>query len=85
MICGHRNRVGKIKENQFDGFMETESTFEPQLLLDVGLGRYSSGGKCTLYMDGAKSTIRELDRSEKFHTANFGSEAIVEAESYVTA
>lgn len=60
MICLHRNRVGAIKADQFQGQMETDSTFEPQMMVKVDLSRYSAGGITTLYMDGATSTVREF-------------------------
>lgn len=60
MICLHRNRVGKVKEAEFHGYMETDENFEPQLLSRVDLPRYAPGGVCTLYMDGARSTVRSL-------------------------
>ncbi len=61
MICLHRNRVlSKLREEDFKGNMETEDTFEPELLVKVDLGRYCAGGSCTLFMDGATSTVREL-------------------------
>lgn len=61
MICLHRNRVlSRLREEDFKGVMDTEDTFEPELLVKVDLGRYCAGGSCTLYMDGATSTVREL-------------------------
>lgn len=64
MICLHRNRVGKIKEQDFHGYMDTDENFEPELLVRADLTRYSPGGTCTLYMDGATSTVRELTSSD---------------------
>ena len=64
MICLHRNRVAQIKANDFHGFLETDETFEPAMWVKVDLGRYSAGGSCTLMMDGAKSTIRELTAAD---------------------
>lgn len=60
MLCLHRNRVGVIKESDFNGIMETDESFEPFMLVRADLSRYSAGGTCTLYMDGATSTIKEL-------------------------
>jgi hypothetical protein len=60
MICLHRKRVGKISDREFNGFMDTEENFEPHLLVRVDLSRFSPGGVCTLWMDGARSTVREM-------------------------
>lgn len=66
MIVLHRNRVLNLgNEAEFDGYLETDQTFEPQMLVRVGLTRYSSGGACTLWMDGASSTVREFSAEEK--------------------
>lgn len=65
MLALHRKRVGEIKADEFDGFMETEITFEPQMLVKVDLTRYAPGGVCTLYMDGAISTVRDMGESER--------------------
>jgi hypothetical protein len=65
MICLHRNRVQIIKKaDDFKGFMESEENFEPYLLVRVDLGRYAPGGMCTLYMDGATSTVREVTEAD---------------------
>lgn len=61
MLCCHRNRVaGLKKEADFHGYVETDYTFEPQLLIKVDLSRYSTGGICTLWMDGSMSLVREM-------------------------
>jgi twinkle protein len=64
MIALHRNRIGGIKASEFIGFLDTESTFEPQMLCNVDLNRYGSGGQCTLWMDGHISTVREFNADE---------------------
>ncbi len=60
MIALHRNRIGKVREGDFNGFLETEENFSPEMLVRVDLSRYAPGGVCTLLMDGAKSTVRTL-------------------------
>jgi 5S rRNA maturation endonuclease (ribonuclease M5) len=60
MICLHRKRIGKISDSEFNGFMDTEENFEPHLLVRVDLSRFSPGGTCTLWFDGARSTVREM-------------------------
>lgn len=60
MLALHRNRVGQIKAGDFNGFLEAEANFEPQLLCRADLTRYASGGVCTLWMQGEVSTVREL-------------------------
>lgn len=71
MVCLHRNRVAKIRESDFNGFLETDDNFEPQMLARVDLSRYASGGSCTLYMDGATSTVREYMKEEYVPAAPF--------------
>jgi KaiC/GvpD/RAD55 family RecA-like ATPase len=60
MMCLHRNRVAKLKAEELVGPLETEENFEPQMYVRVDLARYAPGGVCTLFMDGATSTVREL-------------------------
>jgi hypothetical protein len=65
MICLHRNRLlGGMREKDFRGFAQTEETFEPYMLTKVDLARYAPGGACTLIMDGATSTVREMVEDE---------------------
>jgi 5S rRNA maturation endonuclease (ribonuclease M5)/KaiC/GvpD/RAD55 family RecA-like ATPase len=64
MIALHRKRIGAIKDADFFGYMDTESTFEPQLLVNVDLNRYGPGGRTTLLMEGHISKIREFDSAE---------------------
>lgn len=85
MICLHRNRVAQIKAQDFRGFLETEDNLEPHLLVRVDLARYAPGGCCTLYMDGATSTVRECKASEEvtvFKPVHVG--IAVEADEEVT-
>jgi KaiC/GvpD/RAD55 family RecA-like ATPase len=60
MICAHRQRVAQVKQADFNGYLESDDTFEPHMLVRVDLSRYSSGGCTTLYIDGAKSKVREI-------------------------
>lgn len=60
MVCLHRNRVMQMRASDFRGVVETEENLEPHMLVRVDLSRYAPGGITTLYMDGAKSTVREL-------------------------
>lgn len=60
MIALHRNRVGQIKQKDFNGFMDCDANFEPQMLCRVDLSRYAPGGIATLMMDGGTSTVREF-------------------------
>jgi 5S rRNA maturation endonuclease (ribonuclease M5)/KaiC/GvpD/RAD55 family RecA-like ATPase len=64
MICLHRNRVGVIKANEFEGFVEEEQNFGPYMLARVDLSRYSPGGATTLFMEGGTSTVREVKPEE---------------------
>lgn len=64
MIALHRNRVAKIKSHEFNGFLDCDDNFEPQLLCRVDLSRFAPGGVCTLMMDGAKSTVKEFSQQD---------------------
>jgi twinkle protein len=64
MIALHRNRIAKIKADDFAGFLETDDNFEPAMLVRVDLSRYAPGGTCTLWMDGGRSTVREFNPEE---------------------
>lgn len=64
MICLHRNRTASITQKDFQGFLEVDENFEPQVMCRVDLARYAAGGVCTLYMDGARSTLRELSSDD---------------------
>jgi hypothetical protein len=78
MITGWRRVVGELNksayEEESEGFTETAESFEPKMKLTVGLSRYSSGGSCYLYYDGARSQIRSYTEEEKSkvqHTQNY--------------
>lgn len=60
MLALHRNRKAHIKADQFQGYLESEENFEPQMLVRVDLSRYAAGGVCTLWMAGEVSTVREF-------------------------
>jgi twinkle protein len=64
LIVFHRKRVGNLSDKQLNGYMETDEGFEPQLYVKVDLARYASGGMCTLWFDGATSTVRELSQDD---------------------
>jgi KaiC/GvpD/RAD55 family RecA-like ATPase/5S rRNA maturation endonuclease (ribonuclease M5) len=65
MIALHRNRKAKIRADEFDGYMEADDNFDPQMLVRADLTRYAPGGVCTLMMDGAKSLVRSMDNSDR--------------------
>jgi 5S rRNA maturation endonuclease (ribonuclease M5)/KaiC/GvpD/RAD55 family RecA-like ATPase len=64
MIALHRNRIGVIKADDFVGQVQEIQNLSPYMLARVDLTRYSPGGAVTLYMEGAKSLIRELRPDE---------------------
>jgi twinkle protein len=80
MIALHRNRIGKIKADDFQNYMEVDDNFEPQMLVRVDLSRYAPGGVVTLWMDGATSTVREFTEQEfnNVPKAHFGDSLPVE-------
>lgn len=60
MIVLHRERTDKNLKQELDddGFLDTtEGNFSQKLILNVGLSRYSGGGRATLYYQGATSRV----------------------------
>lgn len=56
----YRSRKGGMDGKDFDAmgnFVDDDAAFEPEMIVDVGLSRYSSGGRCTLLLNGATSSI----------------------------
>ena len=66
-IALHRNKVADVNQKQFEevGFLETNESFDPKMLVRIGLSRYSSGGIVTLDFDGAMSKVREYNPDQK--------------------
>jgi hypothetical protein len=62
MFVINRNKTGEISKETFaqGGFIQTEGSFGPEMLVSAGLSRYSSGGSTTLYFNGATSTVYKL-------------------------
>lgn len=81
MVALHRKRIAQMRDEDLIGSVETEDNFEPLLFTRVDLSRYAPGGICTLYMDGATSSVRELSDVDKVTIPkhNFGSEVPLEA------
>src|SRR5208337_3079163 len=67
MITLHRTRLGEIKAGDWEiaQFMETEASFDPKMLVTVGLSRYSCGGSCTLEFLGSMSQVVEYNAARK--------------------
>lgn len=62
MMALWRNKLAEPTQKEFEGTnIETDASFDPRLLVNVGLTRYSAGGSVTLDFDGATSTVRQLD------------------------
>jgi 5S rRNA maturation endonuclease (ribonuclease M5) len=65
MIALHRKRIAKIRDDDFSGYLEADDNFEPQMLVRADLTRYAPGGVCTLFIDGPKSLVREMDAVDR--------------------
>jgi hypothetical protein len=69
MILMWRSVLGEMKKSEYDeqsvGFAETSQSFDPKTKLTVGLSRYSAGGSCYVFCDGARSTFRSYSDDEK--------------------
>jgi 5S rRNA maturation endonuclease (ribonuclease M5) len=46
-------------------YSESVESFSPKMRVTVGLSRYSSGGHCDLFFDGARSQVRSYSEVEK--------------------
>ena len=62
MLILNRHKVGEIEKSTFENgdFIQSNSTFGPEMLITAGLSRYSAGGSTTVYFDGATSTVYQL-------------------------
>ena len=69
MLTLWRKVVGEMKKSEYEeesiGFAETTQSFEPKTKLTVGLSRYSAGGSCYVFCDGARSQFRSYNPEEK--------------------
>ena len=69
MITMWRSVLGEMKKSEYEeesvGFAETVQSFDPKTKLTVGLSRYSSGGSCYVYCDGARSQFRSYSEEQK--------------------
>lgn len=60
LFRSQRNKMTPDQYEQAGGFMEQDVAFDPNLFAHASITRYAPGGVCTLYMDGARSLVREL-------------------------
>jgi replicative DNA helicase len=68
LITMWRSQIGTQKKSEWEkenNLSVSDVSFEPKTKLAVVLSRYSSGGHCTVYFDGARSQVREYDESLK--------------------
>jgi len=68
MMTMWRNAIGSTKQSQYQADSqqpEEEQSFEPMTWINMGLSRYSGGGKCKLYFDGARSQVKPWDETVK--------------------
>jgi hypothetical protein len=67
-----RKVIGTKTQSAYDEELkekeESSETFDSLTRITVALSRYSSGGKCWLTFDGAKSQVRSQDTTEKPQT-----------------
>jgi hypothetical protein len=83
MICLHRDRVAPVKAADLHGFIDTDATMNPQMYATVDLSRYAAGGMCTLWMNGATSTVREMGEDDLTPTPQAGPGGIPVEESQI--
>lgn len=58
-----RSQLGVVKKSQWEqeGIADTKVSFDPKMKVAVSLSRYSSGGECSLWFDGARSQVKEFE------------------------
>lgn len=63
LMTAWRSQLGVVKKSQWeqDGAADTKQSFDPKMKVAVSLSRYSSGGECALWFDGARSQVKEFD------------------------
>jgi twinkle protein len=73
-------------EEEGEGYSESEESFDSRMRVTVGLSRYSSGGHCDLFFDGARSRVRSYDAAQKMNLQqNFNSIIPMEKETGIVA
>ena len=68
LISIFRSQTGTIKRSAWESGAkpeQSEASFDPKMRVTVALSRYSSGGSCSLYFDGARSQVREFDAQQR--------------------
>jgi 5S rRNA maturation endonuclease (ribonuclease M5)/KaiC/GvpD/RAD55 family RecA-like ATPase len=65
ILSRRQNVLMSGRDFQQNGLIESDSTFEPQLGIKVGLNRYGPGGSLNLMMEGEISLVREQTDSER--------------------
>ena len=68
MMTMWRNATGSTKQSQYQADTqqpEEEQSFEALTWINMGLSRYSAGGKCRLFFDGARSQVKNYDETIK--------------------
>jgi hypothetical protein len=65
MMTLWRSQLGVVKKSQWEqeGIAETKVSFDPKMKVAVSLSRYSSGGECALWFDGARSQVKEYEKT----------------------
>lgn len=63
MITMWRSPSGGTKLSEYDteNLSDADVSFDAKTIMNVGLSRYSAGGKCFLYFDGARSQVKNWD------------------------
>ena len=66
LITLHRNSVGEMTKDEVDkaGYIKTNETFRPEMLVSVVLSRYSAGGQDEFYFSGATSTLLPMSEGK---------------------
>ena len=68
MMTLWRNSTAEVKQSMYQadaGVPEEEASFEPTMWVNMGLSRYSGGGRCKLYFDGGRSQVKNHEETVK--------------------
>lgn len=65
-LIANRNRIGGVNKETFaaGAFVESQTTFSPEMLITCAISRYSAGGETTVWFDGATSTVSPLSEGK---------------------
>ncbi len=87
LLIANRAKISGVSKDILEkgGYIQSDTTFAPEMLLTCALSRYSAGGEVMVYFDGATSTVHKLTEGKvkamKLNNPAVGYEAQSEAKN----